>query len=237
MIRQIALLGALLIFGSGVSDAAPLSSLLIQAPQPEESVVRVEATKTGNHVRLGVEIHGADVLKTLEEFATKSGLQIAAKVGVSGLVHSVSLKNATPEFALQVVCNAAGLSCSLRDGLWIVSRRAPLLTSKHKAAFIVKMTFMDIDVEHLPSMLATECDLTIAIDASVKGKIAYLKLENKTPREAVKIVAAVVNAIVIEQADGTLLIRSKPGSPPRKVPTPEVLPETETTGGFMLTAA
>lgn len=56
-----------------------------------------------------------------------------------------------------------------------------------------------------------------------------------TPRRAIEVIAAMVKATVIEQENGTLLIRSNPELIAPKVPTPDAPPETEqTTGRFIL---
>ena len=62
----------------------------------------------------------------------------------------------------------------------------------------------------LLKVLAEQFDLAIAVAGDVEGKIPFLRIQNKTPRQALVIICLAADLHIKEVEDGTLIVSRKP---------------------------
>ncbi len=81
----------------------------------------------------------------------------------------------------------------------------------------------------LLTSIAAHYKIPIAVGAVVTGKINFLRLSDKTPREAIEVTASAIDATATEQNDGSLIVTPKaepkpvapdPGPDPTLAPMP-----------------
>lgn len=205
---RLALAGSLTLFSSGVCVAAPSP---VPAPEAVASPAKsetsaVDVVSKKGKLRLRVVLREADAVKALRQIAEKGDLQLVIKSGVIGSVKEMKLEKVSPESALQKVCKAVELGCEVRDGLWIVSPAKIAPAAMDKPKVIDAMAFSDVDASDLFSLLATQFNLSIIVSPEVKGKIPYIQLHNKTPRQAIEAVALAINAKITQEKDGKILV-------------------------------
>ncbi len=76
------------------------------------------------------------------------------------------------------------------------------------APVIDSMSFRDVDVVTLLSMISGQFNVPIAISGDVSGKIGYINIASKTPEQAIQLVVrAAGNGLKLQQdADGTYIV-------------------------------
>ncbi len=196
----------LLLSASACFADSPLAAPAPMPAVPLAPVVRVEPVPSTEGTHLQVDVSNSDITAVLMGIATKGDLQIAIKPGVHVVLQSVAIKDSTPEAALQLVCKAAALGCKTKDGVWIISPSRTDTDAANKPKIIDSMAFKDVEIEPLLSMIATQFDVQIAIEGKIEGKIPYIRLQNKTPRQAVEIIAQVADLKIQETDEGTLIL-------------------------------
>ena len=211
---RLALCSALVLSASTLCHAQPTASTVapqLPATPPNAAVAtRIEPLTVNGELRLTVEVHHGDVVETLGKIAQSGNLQMLVRAGVGGVVNELSLQRFAPEAALQQFCQAAGLSCELKDDVWIISPKKAVGTGADKAKLIDALVFSDVDAEKLLSLIATQFDLPVAIAEDVSGKITYLRIQNKTPRQALDLICLAADLRIKEVEDGTFIVSRKP---------------------------
>lgn len=214
------------------ADPAPLSLQVELPASPLPATpnlpIQIEAVTPHRALSLNIEIHHGDVVEVLSEIAMKGNLQVAIKPGIGDEIDAFSLKEGTPEMALKRICELAGLDCELKDGVWFVAPNKTGGASPEKAKIMDEMVFTDVGVEPLLSMIATQFNIPVAIAADVKGKIAFIRLQNKTPRQALNLICLVADLQSEETTDGTFIVAQKQHIVPPDPALKGALPEPTT---------
>ncbi len=196
------------------TDSAPVPS-----PVPRvESFVHVDVVvpEEGPPV-LNIEARNSAVAQVLNAVAGSGNLNVVTNTGVSGNIAFLSLHNASPERALEMLCVSSRWSCELQNGIWVVSP-APAPPIEHATinAMGIEMfgtahiNFVEIDGCDLLSRISTQFNVPVVIKKDVKGRITFISLHGESPRKAVEAVAASIHAKVTQGGDGTLIVSPTP---------------------------
>ena len=206
-------LGLLTFSGVGVVQAQPKAAPVRSGVPRVESFVHVDVVvpEKGPLV-LNVEVHNSSVAQVLNAIAGSGNLNLVTKKGVSGNIAFLSLRNTSPEKSLSILCRATRLECEQKDNIWVVSPPAPVELTVINPPVIDNISYCEVDARVLLSMISTQFDVPIVIRDDVKGTITYIRLADKTPREAVETVALAINAKVTQGENGALIVSNKPGA-------------------------
>lgn len=165
------------------------------------------AEKQESHLR--VQLRNADVKEALKIIALRGDLQLVIRKGVDQRVRFQTLNRVSPTIALQAVCRATGLECELRNGVWFVSPGNKGLSTPHGQLRSFTMRFEDFPLRDIFDLIARNYAIKIRVEPDVQGKIAYLDISTKTPRQAVELVARVAN-LDLHDENGTIVVSTKP---------------------------
>lgn len=207
--RPLALVLAL--SGAAVVHAQP-DAVPVQPGVPgAESFVHVAVVVDQSSTSLfNIEARNSSIAQVLMALAGRENLNVVAKAGVSGTVATLSLHNVPPEKALSTVCREAGLTCALEGNTWVVLPLKATPAKTPQAPVIDDMVFSDTDACEVLTIISTEFHVAVLVGDDVKGRIPFIRLGYKTPREAIEAVALAINAQVTQDEDGTLIVGVKP---------------------------
>lgn len=169
-------------------------------------VVAAEGTPS-----LNVHLRDANVMQVLNTISERGNLQIAVNVDKNATIAALSLDLKSPEEALAKVCEAAHLSCEVHKGVWFVMPSTKKIAPKADSPIIDDLNFREVDAPTILDMISQNFNVPLVVDGDIKGKITFIRLNHKTPREAIEAIAFAANCTVRDD-NGTLRISAKPNA-------------------------
>jgi hypothetical protein len=202
-------LGFLLFSGAAWAQPDPIPVTASQAPMAQVPFLNVSVVVPGEGAPLlNVHVHGANVMQVLNTISERGNLQIAANVDKNATLAALSLDLKSPEEALAGVCEAAHLSCEVHNGVWFVMPSTRKVALKADSAIIDDLNFREVDAPAILALISQSYNIHLMVDGDVKGRITFIRLNHKTPREAIAFAAN----CTVRDDNGTLRISAKPGA-------------------------
>ncbi|RYX83114.1 hypothetical protein EON83_16315 [bacterium] len=205
---RLALSGALLLSSSvfHTATAQPLPTTQTPAPLQQNQIpIQVESKIVKEELLLQIDLHKGDIIQTLNKIAIQGNLQVIVTVDAKTILRDLALKDVSPEMAIEEVAKAGGLSSEFKDGVWFISAAKAAPNAVPAPELISSMAFADVPVTQLLSLIAKQFDVPIAIAPDVAGQLRFLRLQNKTPRQAVESIAKAAD-LKIQENDGVLIL-------------------------------
>lgn len=191
---------------AAAAAATAAAALLTFAAGTAAPGSRALAAPPGATRLLSLSFHDADAADVLRAIAVESGISIAISPSVKGKMISVRLRNVTPEEALQLVTQAAGVTFRRSDGAYVVGSAEELKKSGGPGA--AAEASASYPLQHLAPAAAKSL---------LEGALPYLSVQTAEGTNAVLLSGTQADVL---QAQRLLGFADVPAAPVSEVVTP-----------------
>jgi len=155
------------------------------APTPE---TKVGVATSHEGLRLNLHFNNIDVVDALKTISKQGNIEVIVRDTVHGKVWNVRLDGITPEDALEQVCTATGLSWTIQNKTYIISKKLPKALPIAKAKPRISLEFQETSVAEILAMVGEQGHIHVILGSTVIGgeKLNYIRLNNETPEDAIQ---------------------------------------------------
>lgn len=163
--------------------------------QPADTKFEIQVTTDNieKELRLNLQCDNVDATDVLAAIAKKGHTTIIIKEANAKNAWSLHLESATPETAIEKVCEAAGLDWTIQNQTYVVGQIDSQSVPPAQKPSTITMEFADVEVAPVLKLIGEQTNTKIIMgDNTSEAKLTYVRLRNESAEGAIQKIALAV---------------------------------------------